>query len=58
MPDIRSFCYSLKMTWINKPLDPLNISPLKTLLIDQYNRLGADKIWLMIPDGIQKSSSN
>lgn len=58
MPDIRSFCYSLKMTWINKLLDPLNISPWKTLLIDQYNRLGADKIWLMTPDGIQKISSN
>ena len=57
MPHIESFCFSLKMTWINKLLDPLNISPWKTLLIDQYNKYGADKIWLMTPEGINKVSS-
>ena len=45
MPHIKSFCKALKMTWINKILDPLNMFPWKTLLINQYTKYGADKIW-------------
>lgn len=47
MPHLESFCMSLKMTWINKILDPFNISPWKTLIIDQYKKYGGDKIWMM-----------
>ena len=35
------------MSWVNKLLDPLNMSPWKSLLIDKYNKFGADKIWTM-----------
>ena len=58
MPHVLSFCYSLKMTWINKLLDPLNVSPWKTLFIDCYNKFGADKIWMLSPKGMEKISSN
>ena len=44
MPHVESFCYSLKMTWIHKLLDPLNMSPGKTLLCDTYTKYGGDKI--------------
>ena len=47
MPHIESFSMSLKITWINKLLDPTNISPWKTLLMDKYTKLGGDKIWMM-----------
>jgi len=35
------------MVWINEILDPLKIAPWKTLFIDQYNKYGADKIWML-----------
>ena len=47
MPHVLSFCYALKMSWINKLLDPLNISPWKTLFIEEYEKLGSDNLWLM-----------
>ena len=56
MPHIESFCWSLKMSWINKLLDPLNISPWKTLIIDQYNKFGGDKIWMMSSEALSKIS--
>ena len=31
MPQVESFCKALKMAWINKLLDPLNIALWKTL---------------------------
>ena len=58
MPHVQSFIYSLKMTWINKLLDPLNISPWKTLMIDKYNKFGADNIWKMSYDGIREVSKH
>lgn len=53
MPDIESFCYSLKMTWIHKLLDPLNISPWKNLFMDKYLKYGADKIWMLPPQTLK-----
>ena len=50
MPHIESFCHRLNMVWINKILDPLKIAPWKTLFIDQYNKYGADKIWMLEPN--------
>jgi len=40
MPHIKSLCCALKMTWINKLLDPLNFSPWKTLLLSSIQRWG------------------
>ena len=58
MPHVQSFSYGLKMTWINKLLDPLHISPWKTLFMDKYNKYGADKILMMDQKGIEKVSSH
>ena len=58
MPHLESFCLSLKMTWINKLLDPLNNSPWKILISEQYNRYGGDKIWMMSSEGLMKISSS
>ena len=58
MPHVQSFCFALKMTWINKLLDPLNMSPWKTMFIDQYNKFGADKIWLATPSSIKNISTS
>ena len=57
MPHVQSFCMALKMSWINKLLDPLNISCWKTLLVDQYTKYGADKIWMLPPHCIHKLQS-
>lgn len=56
IPHLESFCYSLKMTWIHKLLDPFNMSPWKTLLVDEYNKFGGDKIWLLSPSALKKIS--
>ena len=56
MPHIESFCYSLKMTWIYKLLDPFNLSPWKILFNDKYRKYGADKIWMMNKDSIEQIS--
>jgi hypothetical protein len=58
MPHIESFCHRLKMVWINKILDPLKIAPWKTLFIDQYNKYGADKIWMLDQYGLSKVASH
>jgi hypothetical protein len=46
MIDIKLFCQALKMTWIKKYIDPLNIYPWKILLIDSLEKWGGDKILL------------
>jgi hypothetical protein len=46
------------MVWINKILDPLRIAPWKTLFIDQYNKYGADKIWMLDQYGLSKVASH
>ena len=58
MPHIQSFWFALKLTWINKLLHPLNMSPWKTLLMDNYNKYGEDKIWMMTREGIEKISTH
>lgn len=35
LPHIESYCYALKMTWIQKLLDPMNHSQWKLLLLDK-----------------------
>jgi len=46
------------MVWINKILNPLTIAPWKTLLIDQYNKYGADKIWMLDQYALSKVESH
>jgi hypothetical protein len=48
MSHVECFCHGLKMVWINKILEPLKITPWKTLFIDQHNKYGADKIWIVL----------
>ena len=42
MLHIKSVCCALKMSWINKLLEPLNFSPWKTLLFRSIQRWGGD----------------
>ena len=56
MPHLQSFIYSLKMTWINKLLDPMNVSQWKSLILDKYNKFGGEKIWQMQSEGIVEIS--
>ena len=58
MPHIEYFCHGLKMVWINKILDPLRIAPWKTLFIDQYNKYGADRIWILEQYAVSKVASH
>jgi hypothetical protein len=58
MPHIEYFSHGLKMVWINKILDPLKIAPWKTLFIDQYNKYGADKIWMLDQYALSKVASH
>jgi hypothetical protein len=46
------------MVWINKILDPLKIASWKTLFIDQYNKYGVDKIWMLDQYGLSKVASH
>ena len=46
------------MEWINKILGPLKIAPWKTLFIDQYNKYGADKIWMLNQNALSKVVSD
>ena len=47
MSHVECFCHGLKMVWINKILEPLKITPWKTLFIDQHNKYGTDKMWML-----------
>ena len=42
LPHIESYCYALKMSWIQKLLDPMNHSQWKLLLLDK--NVGIEKI--------------
>ena len=46
------------MVWINKILGPLQIPPWKTLFIGQYNKYGADKIWMLDQYALSKVASD
>jgi hypothetical protein len=45
------------MVWINKILEPLRITPRKTLFIDQYNKYGADRTWILEQYAVSKLAS-
>ena len=53
-PHIESFCMSLKMSWLYKLLDPLNISPWKILLLSYIEKYGGDKILYLTKEGLEK----
>jgi uncharacterized membrane protein len=38
LPHIESYCYALKMSWIQKLLNPMNHSQWKLLLIDKTEK--------------------
>ena len=57
MPNIEAFCKALKISWLNKILDPLHITPWKTLFMDKYSKFGADNIWLYTKNGIRHIAS-
>ncbi len=58
MPHIQSYCMGLKMTWINKILNPLHTSPWKTLIAAKYNKFGGDKIWMLNKESLIVISQN
>ena len=45
------------MIWIKKFLNPLNLSDWKSLLIDDLEKFGNDKIWSLPPNGLTKINS-
>ncbi len=53
LPDIVSFCYSLKFSWLHKLLDPQNYSPWKILLIDYIHKWGGDHILYVSSEGLR-----
>ena len=46
LPHIESFCKALKMSWLYKLLDPMNMSPWQILLLSYIEKYGGDKICL------------
>lgn len=54
IPHVKSFCFSLKMTWIHKLLDPLNFSPWKILIMSKLEKFGGEKVFHLGKMGIQK----
>ena len=52
-PCIEAFGKALKMTWLQKVLDPLNHSPWKTLLFNSIDKYGGDKILFMNKEGLE-----
>ena len=58
LPHIESYCYVLKMSWIQKLLDPMNHSQWKLLLSDKIEKNGGEKVWLLKKVGNEKISTN
>ena len=52
MPNIYYFCYSVKMSWLYKLLDPQNYSPWKVLLLSYIQKFGGDKILHLSKEGL------
>jgi hypothetical protein len=57
LPHIESYWYALKMSWIQKLLNPMNHSQWKLLLLDKIEKIRGDKVWLLQKVGIQKIST-
>jgi hypothetical protein len=43
LPHIESYCYALKMSWIQNLLDPMNHSQWELLLLDKIEKIGVTK---------------
>ena len=53
---IESFCKALKMSWVHKLLDPLNVSPWKVLLLSTLSKYGGDKVLYLNKEGLEVCS--
>ena len=42
----------MKMTWLHKLLDPLDVSPWKTLLLETLQKFGGDNILYLNNEGL------
>jgi hypothetical protein len=56
LPHIESFCKALKMSWLYKLLDPMNMSPWKILLLSYIEKYGGDKILYLKKEGLESIS--
>ena len=56
LPHIELFCEALKMSWLNKLLDPMNMSPWKILLLSDIEKYGGDKILYLKREGLESIS--
>jgi hypothetical protein len=56
LPHIESFCKALKMSWLYKLLDPMNMSPWQILLLSYIEKYGGDKIYLK-KEGLESISN-
>ena len=54
---IESFCKVLKMSWLYKFLDPMNMSPWKLLLLSYIEKYGGDKILYLKKEGLESISN-
>ena len=57
LPNIESFCKVLKMSWLYKFLDPMNMSPWKLLLLSYIEIYGEDKILYLKKEGLESISN-
>ena len=46
IPNVEAFCQALKMSWIKRMLDDLNVTEWKLLLITNIEKYGGNYIWL------------
>jgi hypothetical protein len=53
---IESFCKALTMSWLDKLLAPMNISPWKFLLLSYIEKYGGDKILYLKKEGLASIS--
>ena len=56
LPHIESFCKALKMSWLYKLLDPMNMSRWQILLLSYIEKYGGDKIYLK-KEGLESISN-
>jgi hypothetical protein len=57
LPHIESFCKVLKMSWLYKLLDPVNMSPWKILHLSYIEKYGGDKILYLKKEGLESISN-
>ena len=56
MPHIQSFIHALKVSWIQKILDPLKQGPWKVRMLISYHldASGGEKLWYLSPSGLKQ----